>query len=97
MDAKKLISQKPSNDFLKKVATIILAGGQGTRLYPLTMSRCKPAVSFAGRFRLIDVPLSNSLNSRINQIFVISQYFASELHQHILSTYQLDTFRSGGR
>lgn len=84
------------DDFLKKVATIVLAGGQGTRLYPLTACRCKPAVCFAGRYRLIDIPISNSLNSRINQIYVISQYFAAELHQHILSTYQLDMFRSGG-
>lgn len=96
MNAKDLISHDGKDDFLKKVATIVLAGGQGTRLFPLTQSRCKPAVSFGGRYRLIDIPISNSLNSRINQIFVISQYFASELHQHILSTYQLDMFRTGG-
>ncbi|MDN3506069.1 MAG: sugar phosphate nucleotidyltransferase, partial [Simkaniaceae bacterium] len=96
MEAKDVISHQEDDNFLKRVATIVLAGGQGTRLYPLTSTRCKPAVSFGGRYRLIDVPLSNSLNSRINQIFVISQYFASELHQHILSTYQLDMFRTGG-
>jgi len=96
MNARDLISQKQGDDFFKKVATIVLAGGQGTRLHPLTSMRCKPAVTFGGRYRLIDVPLSNSLNSNINQIFVISQYFASELHQHILTTYQLDMFRTGG-
>ncbi len=96
MNEKDFITNQPNDDFLKRVATIVLAGGQGTRLHPLTANRCKPAVSFGGRYRLIDIPLSNSLNSRINQIFVISQYFASELHQHILSTYQLDMFRSGG-
>lgn len=96
MNAEDLIFHHPKDTFLKRVATVVLAGGQGKRLFPLTAFRCKPAVSFGGRYRLIDVPLSNSLNSRINQIFVISQYFASELHQHILSTYQLDTFRSGG-
>ncbi len=90
-----LFYKSPKDDFLKRVATIILAGGQGTRLYPLTSTRCKPAVSFGGRYRLIDIPLSNSLNSKINQVFVISQYFAAELHQHILSSYQLDTFRNG--
>lgn len=95
MDAKKLIHSEQKDQFLKRTATIVLAGGKGTRLYPLTLHRCKPAVCFGGRYRLIDIPLSNSLNSRINQIFVISQYFASELHQHILSTYQLDMFRSG--
>jgi len=96
MNAKDFISNQPKNDFLKKVATIVLAGGRGKRLFPLTSCRCKPAVTFGGRYRLIDIPLSNSLNSHINQIFVISQYFAAELHQHILSTYQLDMFRSGG-
>ncbi|NGX39983.1 MAG: Glucose-1-phosphate adenylyltransferase [Chlamydiae bacterium] len=96
MNAEDFLHNNQKDDFLKKVASIVLAGGKGTRLYPLTKNRCKPAVSFGGRYRLIDIPLSNSLNSRINQIFVISQYFASELHQHILSTYQLDMFRSGG-
>lgn len=84
-----------TGDFTGKVAAIILAGGQGTRLYPLTSSRCKPSVLFGGRYRLIDIPLSNSLNCQINQIFVISQYFAGELHRHILSTYNEDLFQSG--
>lgn len=83
-------------DIVEKSATIVLAGGQGTRLFPLTATRCKPAVSFGGRYRLIDIPLSNSLNAGIAQIFVISQYFAVELHQHILSTYHLDQFRLKG-
>lgn len=80
---------------LKKVATIVLAGGQGTRLFPLTSIRCKPSVCFGGRYRLIDVPISNSLNAGISQIFVISQYFATELHQHIIGAYHLDLFRKG--
>jgi len=96
MDINKIKKQHHKDDFLEKVAAIVLAGGQGTRLFPLTQTRCKPAVCFGGHYRLIDVPLSNSLNSRINQIFVISQYFASDLHQHILTTYQLDAFRTGG-
>lgn len=62
---------------------------------PLTQYRCKPAVSFGGRYRLIDIPISNSLNSHIRKIFVISQYLASSLHQHILQTYQLDLFEKG--
>lgn len=78
---------------LDKVASIILAGGQGTRLFPLTQTRCKPSVCFGGKYRLIDIPLSNSLNANIEQIFVISQYFASSLQQHIVETYQLDPFR----
>lgn len=80
-------------EIMDKVATIILAGGQGTRLYPLTQTRCKPAVCFGGRYRLIDIPISNSINAHIQRIFVISQYFASSLQQHILETYQLDYFR----
>lgn len=78
-----------------RVACVILAGGQGTRLFPLTQHRCKPAVNFGGRYRLIDVPISNSLNSRMNHIYVISQYFSSNLNQHIKETYPLDQFQGG--
>ena len=78
-----------------RVACVILAGGQGTRLFPLTQHRCKPAVNFAGRYRLIDVPISNSLNSNMNHIFVISQYFSSSLNKHIQETYPLDQFQGG--
>jgi glucose-1-phosphate adenylyltransferase len=82
-----------NKEIMEKVASVILAGGQGTRLYPLTQTRCKPAVCFGGRYRLIDIPISNSLNAQIHRIFVISQYFASSLQQHLLETYQLDYFR----
>lgn len=82
-----------NKDPMNKVASIILAGGEGTRLYPLTQTRCKPAVCFGGRYRLIDIPISNSLNAHIHNIFVISQYFTSSLQQHILETYHLDYFR----
>jgi len=77
------------------IATIVLAGGQGTRLFPLTETRCKPAVGFGGRYRLIDVPISNSLNSEIRKIYVIAQFFASELYQHVMSTYHRDLFQTG--
>ena len=77
-----------------KVASIILAGGQGTRLFPLTQMRCKPSVCFGGRYRLIDIPISNSLNAKIPQIFIISQYLASSLQQHILETYHLGQFQT---
>lgn len=95
MDMPSAPARHRKDDFLRSVATIVLAGGQGTRLFPLTLTRCKPAVSFGGHYRLIDIPISNSLNARVNQIFVISQYFASDLHQHILTTYQFDAFHSG--
>lgn len=76
----------------EKVASIILAGGEGKRLYPLTKFRCKPAVSFGGLYRLIDIPISNSINAQIQNIYVLSQYLATSLHQHIIETYQLDPF-----
>jgi glucose-1-phosphate adenylyltransferase len=90
------MSSGSGNDLVDRVAGIVLAGGQGTRLFPLTKTRCKPAVGFGGRYRLIDIPLSNALNSKINRLFIISQYFASNLHQHILATYRFDLFREGG-
>ncbi len=74
-----------------KSATIILAGGQGTRLFPLTLTRCKPDVSFAGRYKLIDIPISNSINANISRIFVISQYFATSLNHHIATTFRAET------
>lgn len=79
---------------LDSVAAVILAGGQGTRLFPLTRARCKPAVRFGGRYRLIDIPISNALNAGIRHISIISQYFASHLNQYILATYQPDCFPS---
>jgi glucose-1-phosphate adenylyltransferase len=88
----------PQKNFLNstaRVACVILAGGKGTRLFPLTANRCKPAVSFGGRYRLIDIPISNSLNSKMNHIFVISQYFSSGLNQYISETYHLDHFKGG--
>jgi glucose-1-phosphate adenylyltransferase len=78
-----------------QVATIILAGGQGTRLHPLTIHHSKPAVSYGGRYRLIDIPISNSINSDFRQIFVIAQYLSGELQHHISQTYRFDVFNPG--
>jgi len=78
-----------------QVATIILAGGQGTRLHPLTVHHSKPAVSYGGRYKLIDIPISNSINSDFRQIFVIAQYLSAELQHHIAQTYQFDHFNPG--
>lgn len=80
---------------MKRAAAIILGGGQGTRLFPLTMWRCKPAMCFGGRYRLIDVPISNSINSGCHKIYVITQYLSTSLHQHIFKTYRSDVFSSG--
>lgn len=78
-----------------RVAAIILSGGEGSRLFPLTLSRCKPAISFGGRYKLIDVPISNSINSGCHKIFVLTQFLSSSLHQHIFKAYRNDIFNSG--
>lgn len=78
-----------------RVATIVLAGGQGTRLHPLTIHHSKPAVSYGGRYRLIDIPISNSINSDFTQIFVIAQYLSGELQHHIGQTYRFDFYNPG--
>jgi glucose-1-phosphate adenylyltransferase len=80
---------------ISSVVSIILGGGQGTRLFPLTQSCCKPALLFAGRYRLIDVPISNSLNCGINKVFVLTQFLARPLHKHIFQTYRQDPFFPG--
>jgi len=78
-----------------RIATVVLAGGQGTRLFPLTLNHCKPAVFFGGNYRLIDIPISNSLNSDMRHIFVLAQYLSTELHHHLSQTYQFDAFHPG--
>lgn len=78
-----------------KISSIILAGGQGTRLFPLTLHRCKPAVVFAGRYRLIDVPISNSYHAGIRDIYILTQYLSSSIHNHILCAYHPDFYEEG--
>ena len=80
---------------MDQVLSVILGGGAGTRLHPLTLHRSKPAVPLAGKYRLIDVPVSNCINSDINRIFVLTQYNSASLNRHIARTYQFDRFRSG--
>lgn len=92
-EAPRRTASEPIN--MNRVASIILGGGQGTRLFPLTLTRCKPAISFGGRYRLIDVPISNSINSGCQKIFIVTQFLSSSLHQHIFKTYHRDTFSSG--
>ena len=80
---------------MKDVLGIIMGGGRGTRLYPLTKMRAKPAVPIAGKYRLIDIPLSNCINSGINKIAVLTQFKSVSLHRHISRTYVFDAFTSG--
>lgn len=80
---------------MRDVVTAILGGGQGARLYPLTRYRAKPAVPVAGKFRLIDIPISNSLHARIEKIFVLTQFNSASLHRHISQTYRFDVFSRG--
>lgn len=80
---------------MRKVSSLILGGGRGTRLFPLTKIRAKPAVPLAGKYRLIDIPISNCINSGINRIFVLTQFLSVSLHQHIRQTYRFDHFSGG--
>jgi glucose-1-phosphate adenylyltransferase len=80
---------------MKNVVTLVLGGGQGTRLYPLTKYRSKPAVPVVGKYRLIDIPLSNCINSGLNRCYVLTQFNSVSLHRHIRSTYTFDPFDGG--
>jgi glucose-1-phosphate adenylyltransferase len=79
----------------KRAIAIVLGGGKGTRLYPLTKDRSKPAVPFAGKYRLVDIPISNCINSGIKQIYILTQFNSASLHNHIANTYIFDTFSNG--
>ena len=80
---------------LNDILAVILGGGQGKRLYPLTMMRSKPAVPIAGKYRLIDIPISNCINSDIYRIAVLTQFNSVSLHKHITGTYNFDSFHTG--
>lgn len=80
---------------MKRVTAVVLGGGRGTRLFPLTIARAKPALPFLGKYRLIDLPLSNCINSGINRIYVLTQFMSASLHRHIMQTYKFDAFRDG--
>lgn len=80
---------------MRDVLSLILGGGRGSRLYPLTMLRSKPAVPVAGKYRLIDLPISNCLNSGFNRIYVLTQFLSVSLHRHIANSYKFDAFGHG--
>jgi glucose-1-phosphate adenylyltransferase len=80
---------------MQDVLSLILGGGRGTRLYPLTQLRSKPAVPVAGKYRLIDIPISNCINSGMKRIYVLTQFLSVSLHRHIANTYKFDPFSRG--
>jgi glucose-1-phosphate adenylyltransferase len=80
---------------MKKVLSIILGGGRGTRLFPLTKYRAKPAVPIGGKFRLIDIPISNCIHWGLKKIFILTQFNTVSLHRHIATTYRFDGFSKG--
>ena len=80
---------------MNRSLAVILGGGAGTRLYPLTAQRAKPAVPLAGKYRLVDVPISNCINSGIDRIFLLTQYNSASLNGHVARTYRFDRFRGG--
>jgi len=80
---------------MDNVISVILGGGRGTRLYPLTKERSKPAVPLAGKYRIIDIPVSNCLNSNLNKIYVLTQFNSASLHRHITRAYKFDNFSRG--
>ena len=78
-----------------RVLAIILGGGKGTRLYPLTKERSKPAVPFAGKYRIVDIPISNCINSGFKKIYLLTQFNSASLHLHIINSYNFDRFSRG--
>ena len=80
---------------MNDVLTLILGGGRGTRLFPLTHMRSKPAVPLGSKYRLIDIPISNCLHAGLTRIFVLTQFNSASLNRHIAQTYRLDMFSDG--
>ena len=78
-----------------RVLSVVMGGGQGSRLFPLTRDRSKPAVPLAGKYRLVDIPISNCINSRLNQIYLLTQFNSASLHRHISHSYKFDHFSQG--
>ena len=80
---------------MTEVLSIVLGGGKGTRLFPLTKERAKPAVPFGGKYRLVDIPISNCINANLKQIYILTQFNSASLHLHLSQTYNFDYFSEG--
>jgi glucose-1-phosphate adenylyltransferase len=80
---------------MSDVLSLVLGGGKGTRLFPLTQERAKPAVPFGGKYRLVDIPISNCINADMRQIYILTQFNSASLHLHLSQTYNFDSFSQG--
>src|SRR5947207_6748848 len=89
-----LPTEKPSlpPSVTENTLAIIMGGGAGTRLFPLTKERAKPAVPLAGKYRLVDIPITNCLNGGFRQVYILTQFNSESLHRHITATYKFDNF-----
>ena len=90
MTQSKRLSPNTSN-----VLSVIMGGGAGTRLFPLTKERSKPAVPLAGKYRLVDIPISNCINSNLKRIYLLTQFNSASLHRHMSQSYKFDHFSGG--
>ncbi|NDF00827.1 MAG: hypothetical protein EB034_21540, partial [Verrucomicrobia bacterium] len=77
------------------VLAVVMGGGQGTRLWPLTQDRSKPAVPLAGKYRIVDIPISNCINSGYRRVYLLTQFNTASLHRHISQSYKFDHFSGG--
>src|SRR5580698_975037 len=87
--------QTPRHSRNASTLCVIMGGGQGTRLFPLTKDRAKPAVPFAGKYRIVDVPISNCINSGYRRVYILTQFNSASLHRHISQSYKFDQFSGG--
>ena len=90
-----MVAAKLTSVNISNVLSIIMGGGQGTRLFPLTRERSKPAVPLAGKYRLVDIPISNCINSGLKRIYLLTQFNSASLHRHISQSYKFDHFSGG--
>ena len=89
------MSQVLTKSGISRVLAVVMGGGQGARLFPLTLERSKPAVPLAGKYRLVDIPISNCINSRLNEVYLLTQFNSASLHRHISHSYKFDHFSRG--
>src|SRR4249919_3391803 len=86
------MSKLPLIPPVERTLAVIMGGGAGTRLFPLTKERSKPAVPLGGKYRIVDIPISNCINSGLRRIYILTQFNSASLHKHINSSYKFDNF-----